>query len=284
MFRGMDEASVMAPVREPHESKFEAGVVAPKGVKSGAIGLLSSTGIGMASTAPAYSVAATLGFVVVISGVQTALIVIIAFIPMFFAAWAIKLMNKIDPDCGTSFAWAARALGPRTGWFAGGFATIAADFLAMGAYAQVAGQYVFLLAGADSIGTDPTSPWVLLVGVAFIVALTYICYRGIELSARLQVTLVVIEVTLLLVMSIVALVKVATGAAPPGHLTPSLSWFDPTKIPSFSSFMATMLLMVFIYWGWDTTTSVNEESAEPAKIPGNAGVISTFLLLAPTCW
>jgi amino acid transporter len=215
----------------------------------------------------------------VISGVQTPLIVIIAFIPMFFAAWAIKLMNKIDPDCGTSFAWAARALGPRTGWFAGGFATIASDFLAMGAYAQVAGQYVFLLVGADSIGQNPTSPWVLLVGVAFIVALTYICYRGIELSAKLQVTLVVIEVTLLLVMAIVALVKVATGGAPPGHLTPSLSWFDPTKIPSFSSFMATMLLMVFIYWGWDTTTSVNEESEEPARIPGNAGVISTFLLL-----
>ncbi len=277
--RALDEASVIAPVPSAHHAEFQEGVVAPKGLKGGAIGLLSSTGIGMASTAPAYSVAATLGFVVVISGVQTPLIVIIAFIPMFFAAWAIKLMNKIDPDCGTSFAWAARALGPRTGWFAGGFATIAADFLAMGAYAQVAGQYVFLLVGANSIGTDPTSPWVLLVGVAFIVGLTYICYRGIELSARLQVTLVVIEVTLLLLMSIVALVKVATGAAPPGHLTPSLSWFDPTKIPSFSSFMATMLLMVFIYWGWDTTTSVNEESAEPARIPGNAGVISTFLLL-----
>ena len=77
-------------------------------------------------------------------------------------------------------------LGPRTGWFAGGWGTIAADLLAMGSYAQIAGQYVFLLVGADAIGSNPTSVWVLLVGIGWIVGLTYICYRGIEISARLQ--------------------------------------------------------------------------------------------------
>ena len=40
-----------------------------------------------------------------------------------------------------------------------------------------------------------------------------------------------------------------------------------------------MLLMVFIYWGWDTTTSINEETSEPGRIPGIAGVLSTFILL-----
>ena len=40
-----------------------------------------------------------------------------------------------------------------------------------------------------------------------------------------------------------------------------------------------MLLMVFIYWGWDTTTSINEETSEPGRIPGIAGVVSTFILL-----
>ena len=43
--------------------------------------------------------------------------------------------------------------------------------------------------------------------------------------------------------------------------------------------MAGMLLMVFIYWGWDTTTSVNEETADPRRIPGVAGVVSTLILL-----
>lgn len=182
-------ASVTATSEESGQAGFQQGVVVPKGLKGGAVGLLSSIGVGIASTAPAYSLAATLGFVVVIGGVQTPLIVILAFIPMFCAAWATKHMNKVDPDCGTSFTWAARALGPRTGWYAGGFATIASDFLAMGSYAQVAGQYVFLLVGAKTIGGNPTSIWVLAVGVGWIVGLTYLCYRGIELSARIQVTL-----------------------------------------------------------------------------------------------
>ena len=43
--------------------------------------------------------------------------------------------------------------------------------------------------------------------------------------------------------------------------------------------MQGMLLMIFIYWGWDTTTSINEETDDPSRIPGTAGVISTLLLL-----
>ena len=250
-----------------------------KGLKENAIGLAESTGVGIASTAPAYSLAATLGFVVAAVGIQTPLLVILAFVPMLLSAWATKHMNTADPDCGTSFTWAARALGPRTGWFAGGFATIAADFLAMASYAQVAGQYVFLLIGLKSVGANATSVWVLLVGVAWIVGLTYLCYRGIEISARIQVALVTVEVIMLGVLSIVALVKLAGGSAPAGHLTPSWSWFDPSKLPSFGTFMQGMLLMVFIYWGWDTTTSINEETVEPGRIPGTAGVLSTVLLL-----
>jgi amino acid transporter len=254
-------------------------IVESKGLESNALGMFASVAVGMASTAPAYSLAATLGFVVAVVGLQTPLLVILAFIPMFLSAWATKQMNTADPDCGTSFTWAARALGPKLGWFAGGWGTIAADLLAMASYSQVAAQYVFLLIGAKSIGNDATSVWVLLLGIGWIVVLTWLCWRGIEISARIQITLVVVEVAILLVMAIVALIKVAAGSAPPGHIDPTWSWFNPLKFGSFDSFMQGMLLMVFIYWGWDTTTSINEETDEPGRIPGSAGVYSTFLLL-----
>ena len=90
-----------------------------------------------------------------------------------------------DPDCGTTFTWATRAFGPRSGW-AGGWAIIVADVLVMASLAQVAGQYVFFLFNADGIGANPASGWVLLVGVLWIVAMTYVAYRGIELSASFQ--------------------------------------------------------------------------------------------------
>jgi hypothetical protein len=154
---------------------------------------------------------------------------------MFLSAWATKQMNAADPDCGTSFTWAARALGPKLGWFAGGWGTIAADLLAMASYSQVAAQYVFLLIGAKSIGNDATSVWVLVLGIGWIVVLTWLCWRGIEISARIQITLVVVEVIILLVMAIVALIKVANGSAPGGHLDPTWSWFNPLKFGSFDS-------------------------------------------------
>ncbi len=250
-----------------------------KGLKEGALGFLSSTAVGVASTAPAYSLAGTLGWVVVTVGLQAPLFVILAFIPMFMAAWAIKHMNAVDPDCGTSFTWAWRTIGPRTGWWAGGWGTCASDFLAMASQSQIAGQYLFFLIGASAIGSNAASVWVLLVGVAWIVGLTWMCYRGIQVSARTQVTLVIIEVIVLLVFAAVAMIKVLNGSAPITHASPSWEWLNPTHIGSFSTFMQGMLLMVFIYWGWDTTTSINEETEDPGRIPGIAGVVSTFILL-----
>jgi amino acid transporter len=95
----------------------------------------------------------------------------------------------------------------------------------------------------------------------------------------MQVTLVVIEVIILVLLGVVALVKVFAGGAPSYHIDPSWSWFSPGGFASFGKFAQAMLLMVFIYWGWDTTTSINEETTDPGRIPGIAGVISTFILL-----
>src|SRR5580704_9590742 len=133
-----------------------------KGLKGGALGLLSSIVIGVASTAPAYSLAATLGFVAVLVGFHSPAVAVLAFVPMLLCSIGYSELNKADPDCGTTFTWATRAIGPRTGW-AGGWGIVAADILVMASLAQVAGQYVFLLVGANGIGTNPASGWVLLV-------------------------------------------------------------------------------------------------------------------------
>jgi amino acid transporter len=85
---------------------------------------------------------------------------------------------------------------------------------------------------------------------------------------------------MLVVLSVVALAKVGSGSAPVGHLPISASWFDPFDISSASAFINGVLLMLFIYWGWDTTVSVNEETADPHTVPGRAAVLSTLVLLA----
>jgi amino acid transporter len=256
---------------EPIEQPLE------KGLKSGAIGLISSTVIATASVAPAYSLAATLGLIVVAVALKSPAIAVVAFVPMLFCSIGYNEMNKADPDCGTTFTWATRAFNPGWGW-AGGWAIVAADILVMASLAQVAGQYVFELFNAKGIGGNPASGWVLLVGVLWIVAMTYICYRGIEVSANFQKALLSVEVVMLLVFSVVALVRVGTGHGVASSLHPSLSWLNPFDMP-FSAFAAGLILMVFIYWGWDTALSVNEETKDPSKIPGRAAILSTLILL-----
>jgi amino acid transporter len=265
----------MATVQESQPAEQ----VVDKGLKSGALGLISTTIIATASVAPAYSIAATLVFVVIaIGGLQAPAVAVLAFVPMLLTSIGYSEMNKADPDCGTTFTWASRAFGPKTGW-AGGWAIVAADVLVMASLAQVASQYVFFLFNTGSIGGNATSGWVLLGGIIWIVLMTVICYVGIEVSANFQKLLLGIELIMLAVLSITALIKVGNGSAPPGHVTPSISWFNPFHISSFSAFASGIILMVFIYWGWDTGVAVNEETKDSKRTPGLAAILSTLILL-----
>ena len=253
---------------------------ASKGLKLGAIGLVGSIVVGIASTAPAYSLAATLGFVVAtengdgIVGVKAPLIMVIAFIPMYLTAVAYSELNKAEPDCGTTFTWAARAFGPRTG-FLGGWAIIIADIIVMANLAQIAGSYTYSLFGFDSLASSVF--WSTVAGIVWIAVMTYICYRGIEVSVRLQYALLGIEIVTLVAFALFAIIKVYASDVPTS-INPSLDWFSPSGL-TVNGVVTSTLIAVFIYWGWDTAVTTNEESDDPARTPGRAAVISTILLL-----
>jgi amino acid transporter len=249
---------------------------AGKGLRAESLGLISSVVVAVSSTAPAYSMAATLGLIVALVGVHSPGTLIVSFLPMLCIAYAFRELNKVDPDCGTTFTWTARAFGPRTGWM-GGWGIIAADVIVMASLSQIAGHYALLLVGANGLATQTL--WVTMIGVLFIALLTGICYRGIEVSARLQQALLAIEVITLGILAVTAFVKAGTGHALPGAASPSLHWLNPWT-GSFGSLSNSFLLAVFIYWGWDCAVSVNEETKDKARTPGRSAVISTMLLVA----
>ncbi|TQR82559.1 APC family permease [Mycobacterium hodleri] len=265
-------------------SSGTAGTVDSKGLKGGSLGLLSSVVVGMASTAPAYSLAAVLGLIVASgAGVKAASIVLLAFIPIYLIAVAYQELNKAEPDCGTTFTWASRAFGPLIGWM-GGWGIIAADVIVMANLAQIAGAYSFTFVGdlgwTAAADLANSTLWSTVAGVIWIAVMTYICYRGIEVSARLQYFLLGFEVIILVVISIYALVKVYSSNALPESILPSLSWFWPGGLDFGTVIAPAILIAIFIYWGWDTAVACNEESDDPGTTPGKAAVLSTFLLLA----
>jgi amino acid transporter len=249
--------------------------VASKGLKLGAIGLLSSIVIAVASTAPAYSAAATLGGIAQQVGDRAPVIMLLAFLPMLFVSYAYKSLNAESPDCGTSFTWVARVLGRRTGWLTG-WVIVVADIIVMASLAQIAASYTFQLFGADGWAHNKFA--VIVAGSVWILLMTWIAWRGIELSARTQFFLLGAEIVVLAIFAVVAIVKVYAGSAGDQAIKISWGWFNPFTL-SFSALSAGFLLAAFIYWGWDSAVAANEETDNPSVNPGRAAVISTLVLL-----
>jgi len=247
-----------------------------KGLKTGALGLLASIVIGIASTAPAYSLAASIGLVSEEVGVKAPLIMILAFIPILFISYAYRALNSRIPDCGTNFTWGARAFGPHVGWMSG-WGAIIAQVIVLANLAQIAGIYTFKLFGAEGLANSVG--WVALAGSIWLVLMTYIAYRGIEISARLQVVLLALELIVLLIFAVVSLVEVYGGSAGSQAIKPAFDWFNPFSGLTGAGLSAGVLVAIFAYWGWDTCVSTNEETQDSAVTPGRSAVISTLLLV-----
>ncbi len=146
----------------------------------------------------------------------------------------------------------------------------------MASLAEVAAAYGFRLVGLDGLAENRL--WTTVAGIAWIVALTAICYVGIEFSAAVQRWLLCLEVVMLVLFAVAALVKVYTDP-PPTAIHVSASWFNPFEVPSATALTSGILAGVFIYWGWDTAFAVNEETVDSRCVPGRAAVMSTVLLV-----
>jgi amino acid transporter len=201
--------------------------------------------------------------------VQAPAALLASFVPMFLIASAFYYMNRADPDCGTSFSWITRAMGPGLGWV-GGWAVATTGILVIGSLAQVAAYYTFDLFGAEGL-RDSTAANVVFT-LVIIAVMTTICVLGTELSAFVQRILIIFQVGALLMFAVVALVK-------GGALTPDLGWFSPFAIDSLDALILGLLTGVFIYWGWESAVNLNEETEGSATAPGLAAVLSTVILL-----
>jgi len=257
-----------------------------KGLSRNAVGVLGGTVLGISSVAPAYALTATIGILVAEAGSKMAVVIVAGFLPMFFAAYAYRELNKSVPDCGTSFTWTTKAFGPYVGWI-GGWAAVVATVIVLSNLAGVAVQFFYQfigdLFGSEGLAALWESPIVnVLTCLAFLAIATAISYRGITTTERVQFVLVGFQMLVLLTFAVVAFVK--SGSSPTG-LAFSLDWFSPVGL-TMSAFIAGLSGSIFAFWGWDTALTVNEESRDSDSTPGRAAllcvlsILGTYLLVA----
>ena len=200
---------------------------------------------------------------------------ILAFIPMLLVAIAYRDLNRAAPDCGTTFTWGTTAFGPIVGWL-GGWGLAVSAIIVLANVAEIAAIYTLRFFGLDDLAENPVIK--VSLGIVFIAIMTYISYRGIVISERVQAVLVSFQFIVLVVMSVIALVRVYSGSAGPQAVHPELSWFSPFGL-SAQELAAGVILCIFIYWGWDSCLAVTEETKDADKTPGRAALISTVILL-----
>ena len=167
------------------------------------------------------------------SGVQSPAILWLAFVPMLCVATAYLYMNKADPDCGTTFSWVGKAMGPWAGWIAG-WAIIVADIIVMANLAQIAGLYSFLLCRLerrpDRRSRSPS------IGVVWIAVMTdHLLHRHRALGPHAAVPALGRGTHPRALRGRRARQGLRRRRARHGASKPELSWFSPFAIDSTSA-------------------------------------------------
>ncbi|MFD4256206.1 APC family permease [Streptomyces sp. NPDC058534] len=247
----------------------------PAGLKANAIGFVDALVIGLNATSPAYSLAAVIGPVVALVGIYAPGVMFASFVPMLLIASAFYYLNKVDQDCGTTFSWVTRAMGPWSGWL-GGWAIAMTGVLVVGSLADVAVTFGLLTVGLDSWAENEFVRQLLTV--LLILVMTGVCVIGTELSARVQNVLILAQVACLLAFAVVALYRVYADTGTLASVRPSAEWLNPFGSGG-APLTAALLLGVFIYWGWESAVNLTEEIRDSASAPGRAAVWSTVVLL-----
>jgi amino acid transporter len=239
------------------------------GLRHGVLGLFDSVIMGVAGSAPGYSIAGTTTvlFVTVLYGGAAALLYCGIF--MFGIVFAFSYLSRDDSHAGAAYSWVRRALHPVLGYLSG-WALIVSALLFMVIATFPAGGSVISIFTSATPGKTLTT----LIGAVFFMLMVGAVAAGVTVTVKVQIIMPTIEVALLVIFAALALFHAH-------HVTSfSWHWFSPSVFHDKGSgtFAAGALTAAFFYWGWDVTANLNEETKAPPTTSGLGGVIGVVIV------
>jgi amino acid transporter len=241
-------------------------------LKANSLSFFESIIMGVAGSAPGFSIAVAIAGLLAAAGSVSPNAILIFAVPMLGISVAYKGLNQKMPNAGAAYEWTKVGFGRFFGYFSG--------------WALLVAALVFMVTGSVPLGTatidlfDPAlASNVLLttaIGAVWFIAIGVVLITGIELTSKIQVVMSSIELLILFGISIAAFVHSGTA----GAVTPfSWSWFG-FNYPA-GTFASSALIVVFLYWGWDVTCNLSEETkGHPPNAAGNGGFLSIFVTIA----
>ena len=233
-------------------------------LRGGVLGVVESSIMGLAGSAPAFSIATVAASLTAIVGFGAPAELFYCGIAMFGVVFAFQYLSKHSPHAGASYAWVRQGMHPILGFLAGWSLITASLIFSVNATLPVGSSLIGLFSEENA----DNKALVTLLGAALFLIMVFIVGFGITLTATAQTILSVTEVVILIAFIILAFVK--TDA----HVNKfDIGWiFSPSQLHGFSGFTIAALLAAFFYWGWDVTSNLNEEIENPEVNSGKGGV------------
>jgi amino acid transporter len=235
-----------------------------------ALGFAESAVMGVAGTAPAFSVAATTATLIAAVGVLSAASLLYCGLIMFGITLAFMHLNRVITNAGASYAWVAQVFHPALGFLAG-WALLLATAIFMVSGTIPAATATLTLIAPDYVNHTGTVTfvaafWLMLVGAVIV--------KGIKLTSYTQVIMTTIEVGVLVAVIVAAIMKFGSH---PAHAF-SWLWFSPLEFTP-TQFATGALVSLFFFWGWDVTVNLNEETRDSSVAPGQGAIAAMVVAL-----
>jgi putrescine importer len=215
------------------------------------LGLWSVVLFGLAYMTPMI-VFGTFGALASASQGTTAMAYFIAALAIFLTAASYGIMSKVYPVAGSAYSYARRSLSPAAGFLVGWAVLLDYFFLPM---------VIWLIGAAYLTAAFPAVPaWLWIVG--FIVLTTAVNVIGIAFANRVNVVLMLVQLSVLLVfLALAARYVVALNGV--GGLASVRPFFE-TGVP-FSASVAGAAIAAYSFLGFDAVSTLTEETREPMR-------------------
>lgn len=235
-----------------------------------ALGLGESIVMGIAGTAPAFSVAATTATLIAAVGVLAAGSSLYCGLIMLGITFAFMNLNKVITNAGASYAWVGRVFHPTLGFLAGWALLVASTvFMVSGTIPAATGTLLLI---APKYATTPGT--VTFVAAGWLLAVSAVVVKGIKPTSYTQVTMTIIEVGVLVAVIIASIFHYIHH----GVREFSWSWFSIGQFTP-TLFASGALIALFFFWGWDVTLNLNEETRNAEKVSGRGALAAMLTVL-----
>ena len=156
--------------------------------------------LGVAGTAPAFSMSATMVALIGAVGSFAPVSLAAAAVVMFGITFAYMQLNRIDPNAGAAYAWVSRAFNPSLGFLAGWALLVSSALFMVSATLPAAGATLLLI--RPDLAADRGA--VALTAMGWLLIVTLVVARGIALTGRVQTLMTLAELSILALIVVLA--------------------------------------------------------------------------------